>query len=115
MYRGSYFFYCLYLLTRGASDPNETWLTSLSAGVAFAASICLWFLYVLATPTLLIWPFILAVSPNKSRFRFGLQTLCCRRNNNDFCLRCCISSPTSASMGRRSDLGLGILSWCGQH
>ncbi len=64
----------LYLLTRGASDPNETWLTSLSAGVAFAASICLWFLYVLATPTLLIWPFILAVSPNKSRFRLGLQT-----------------------------------------
>ncbi len=64
----------LNVLITGSSGPFSIWLTTLTAGIAFAGAVCLWFLYVLATPAVAVAPFVFSSPATKNRMRLGLQT-----------------------------------------
>ncbi len=64
----------IYVSILGVTKQNRIWVTSLIAGFAFAGAVCLWFLYIFATPSLALTPIMLVGNPTKSRLRIGLQT-----------------------------------------
>ena len=63
----------IYCLVANGSDPDKLWLTTLTAGTALAGAVCLWSLYVLATPVILLTPLIFLSGNIQGRIRLGLQ------------------------------------------
>jgi hypothetical protein len=93
----------MYFMARGLNHPGENIGFAVCAGLALASSVSFWFLYILALPAAMAFPFALEAS-RKTRFRYSFVTF------SFFCL-----GTVSIYFAILAHLGLlnvaGALSW----